>query len=211
MIQDDPSVIDPILEELKTTFYTHKTKSISFRKTQLRNLIRGLNELNSKFEKALEEDLGYSKFNTYAFSQIISINDIENILKNIDEWAKPRNADTSLFVGPALSYVLPEPFGVALVLSAWNYPVYTSIPPVAAAIAAGNCVVLKPSELAPSTSNVLNELFTKYLDSSCFRVIEGKVEIAKNIIEKPFDLIFFTGSPEKGKLVAQVNFFIFIY
>jgi aldehyde dehydrogenase (NAD+) len=67
-------------------------------------------------------------------------------------------------------------------------------------------VILKPSELAPRTSNVLNELFAKYLDNSCYRVIEGKIEVAKNIIEKPFDLIFFTGSPEKGKLIAQVEF-----
>jgi len=206
MIPDDPSVINPILNELKVSFFSQKTKSIKFRKEQLRNLLKGLKELNEKFEAALATDLGYNAFNTFAFSQSISVNDIENILQNIDQWAKARSADTSLLVGPAFSYILPEPYGVSLILSAWNYPVYTSIPPVAAAIAAGNCVILKPSELAPRTSNVLNELFAKYLDNSCYRVIEGKIEVAKNIIEKPFDLIFFTGSPEKGKLIAQVEF-----
>lgn len=210
MIPDDPTVIDPILTELKASFFAQKTKSLSYRKSQLRSLLTGLRELNEKFEAALKQDLGYNSFTTFAFSQAISVNDIENILQNIDQWAKPRPADTSLLVGPAFSYVLPEPFGVALVLSAWNYPVYTSVPPVAAAIAAGNCVILKPSELAPKTSNVLNELFSKYLDNSCYRVIEGKIEVAKNIIEKPFDLMFFTGSPEKGKLVAMVkNPFLF--
>lgn len=69
-----------------------------------------------------------------------------------------------MLVGPAFSYIKPEPFGVALVISAWNYPVYTALPPVASAIAAGNCVVLKPSEMAPHTSNVLKALFEKYLD-----------------------------------------------
>ncbi len=201
---DDPTVIDPILEELKTSFFNQKTKPLQFRKVQLRNLIKGLNELNEKFETALAQDLGYNSFNTFVFSQMISILNVEDNLHNLEEWAKPRVADTSLIVGPAISYVLPEPYGVALVLSAWNYPVFTSIPPVAVAIAAGNCVILKPSELAPATSLVLNELFTKYLDNSCYRVIEGKVEVAKAIIEKAFDFIFFTGSPEKGKLVGQV-------
>jgi aldehyde dehydrogenase (NAD+) len=105
-------------------------------------------------------------------------------------------------VGPAKSYVVPEPFGVALVLSAWNYPVYTAIPPVATAIAAGNCVVLKPSEMAPNCSKVMVELFDKYLDKNCFRVIEGQIEVSKAITSKPFDVIVFTGSPEKGRLVA---------
>ena len=205
MIADDPTVIDPILQELKTSFFNQKTKPLQFRKAQLRNLIKGLNELNEKFETALAQDLGYNSFNTYVFSQMISILDVEDNLNHLEEWAKPRAADTSLIVGPAISYILPEPYGVALVLSAWNYPVFTSIPPVSAAIAAGNCVILKPSELAPATSVALNELFTKYLDNSCYRVIEGKVEVAKAIIEKPFDFIFFTGSPEKGKLVGQVS------
>ena len=210
MIQDDPLIIDPILKELKASFLSQKTKPLQFRKQQLKNLLKGLQELNGKFESALAQDLGYNQFNTLVFSQSISISDIENILHNIDEWAKPRYAETSLLVGPARSYVLPEPYGVALVLSAWNYPIYTALSPIAAVIAAGNCAVLKPSELAPNSSNVLHELFTKYLDNSCYRVIEGKIEVAKSIIEKPFDLIFFTGSPEKGKLVAQVSNHIII-
>lgn len=208
MIADDPSIIEPVLQELKLSFLSQKTKPIKFRKEQLRNLMRGLHELNGKFEQALAQDLGYTPFNTFAFSQQITLNHIKNLLKNIDEWSKARPADTSLFIGPAVSYILPEPFGVVLVLAAWNYPVYTSVPPVATAIAAGNCVVLKPSELAPETSNVLNELFTKYMDNSCFRVIEGKIDVAKAVIEKPFDLMFFTGSPEKGKIVAQVLIFL---
>lgn len=90
-----------------------------------------------------------------------------------------------------------------LVLAAWNYPVYVALPPMAAAIAAGNCVVLKPSEMAPYTSKVLLKLVSEYLDPTCFRVIEGGSEVAKTITSKNFDLIIFTGSSEKGKLVAK--------
>lgn len=93
------------------------------------------------------------------FSLIISKLEAKDSLENFEKWAKPRKADTPFVVGPANSYVLPEPLGVVLVLSAWNYPIYTAVPPLAQAIAAGNCVILKPSELAPHSSKVLVKLF----------------------------------------------------
>jgi len=95
-----------------------------------------------------------------------------------------------------------EPFGVALVISAWNYPVYTAIPPFATAIAAGNCAVLKPSELAPHSSGVIKKLFDKYMNPEFYQCIEGKVEVAKAITKLPFDIICFTGSTMTGRLVA---------
>ena len=95
-----------------------------------------------------------------------------------------------------------EPFGVALVISAWNYPIYTAIPPFATAVAAGNCVILKPSELAPHTSNVIKKWFDKYLDSNFYQCIEGKIEVAKAVTKQPSDIICFTGSTMTGRLVA---------
>mmetsp|Transcript_47402 Transcript_47402/g.72443 ORF Transcript_47402/g.72443 Transcript_47402/m.72443 type:complete len:90 (-) Transcript_47402:303-572(-) len=89
----------------------------------------------------------------------------------MSEWTKPEEVDTSMLVGPAKSYTILEPLGVVLVMPAWNYPVYTSIPNVAASIAAGNCIIMKPSELAENSSLVLDELFEKYLDQSCYRCI----------------------------------------
>jgi aldehyde dehydrogenase (NAD+) len=103
-----------------------------------------------------------------------------------------------------------EPLGVALVVSAWNYPVYTAIPQAAAAIAAGNCVILKPSELAAETSGVIKRLFDQHMDpsklqaySEYFRVIEGRVEVAKAVTRLPVDIICFTGSTATGRLVAM--------
>ena len=95
-----------------------------------------------------------------------------------------------------------EPFGVALVISAWNYPVYTAIPPFATAVAAGNCAILKPSELAPHTSGVIKKWFDKYLNPDFYRCIEGKVEVAKAVAKLPLDIICFTGSTMTGRLVA---------
>jgi aldehyde dehydrogenase (NAD+) len=95
-----------------------------------------------------------------------------------------------------------EPLGVALVISAWNYPIYTAIPLAAAAIAAGNCVILKPSELAPHSSGVIKKLFEKYLNPEFFQVIEGRVEVAKAVTRLPVDVICFTGSTMTGRLVA---------
>ena len=94
----------------------------------------------------------------------ITVTEIEDSIANMTTWAKTRSLDTTIMSGPAFTYIKPEPYGVALVMSAWNYPLYTAIPPLVQAIAAGNCVVLKPSEIAPNTSKVLTQLIEKYLD-----------------------------------------------
>jgi aldehyde dehydrogenase (NAD+) len=95
-----------------------------------------------------------------------------------------------------------EPLGVALVISAWNYPVYTAIPQVAAAIAAGNCVILKPSELASHSSGVIKKLFDNYMNPDFYQCIEGRIEVAKTVTKLPVDVICFTGSTATGRLVA---------
>lgn len=98
---------------------------------------------------------------------------MKHTLENFEKWSKPVKKETPLLIGPASSMLIPEPYGTCLVMSAWNYPVYTSIPPMAQAMAAGNCVILKPSEMAPHTSNVLKKLVESYLDKGCYFCIEG--------------------------------------
>ena len=106
------------------------------------------------------------------------LGDIEHTYDSIDSLTKPESVDTGLLTGPAFSWIKPEPFGVCLVLGAWNYPLPTSLPMVATALAAGNCVCLKPSELSPNTSNVMAKLFKNYLDNSALICLEGAIEIA---------------------------------
>lgn len=121
------------------------------------------------------KDLGWNEWLTDLFSNSITDGELQHILSNLDSWSKKETIPTPLALGLASCYTVKEPLGVALVLAAWNYAVYTALPFVAAAIAAGNCVVLKPSELAPHSSHVLKELFDKYLDPRFYRCIEGKV------------------------------------
>jgi len=203
MISDDPSVIRPALDDLRKNFLTGKTLPLKYRKQQLNNLLRGLKELEPKFHAALQKDLNANEMMSYMLSTCLTIEDIKHTLAHIDKWNKPKSVDTPLVIGPGRSYIQPEPYGVALVIGAWNYPVATAVPYLATAIAAGNCCIVKPSEVSAHTSNVIAELVDKYLDKDCYRCIEGQVEVAKAITKEKFDLIVFTGSTEKGKLVAK--------
>jgi len=203
MIADDPSVIQPILAQLKKSFMSKRTLPLEYRRQQLLNLKRGVKELEPKIQIAQKKDIGMTPIMTKMLTTNLLLDEIKNCLKNLNHWTKLEKIDVPLLLGPGTSYTKPEPLGVALVISAWNYPLTTSIPYVISAIAAGNCCVIKPSELAPNASNIIAELFDKYLDKDCYRCIEGKVEVAKAIIKEPFDIIVFTGSTDKGKLVAK--------
>ena len=118
------------------------------------------------------------------------------------EWSKPVVVDTPVFAGPGKSSIIPEPLGVIAVLAAWNYPIYTFIGPIQGVIGAGNCALMKPSELAPHVSHALAKLCEKYLDNRYYKVVQGQAEVAKKITSMRFDMIVFTGSTQKGKLVA---------
>lgn len=144
-IPDDPKDLPKVLEDLQTNFQTHITKDIKFRREQLKNLIRGHNELKSKIAAAMKKDLGWNEWLTDLFSNSITDGEMQHILANLDTWNKKEVIPTPLSLGFASCYTVREPLGVALVIAAWNYAVYTALPFAAAAIAAGNCVVLKPS------------------------------------------------------------------
>lgn len=106
-------------------------------------------------------------------------------------------------LAPAKTRIKYEPLGVVLIFGSWNYPYVVNIKPLCAAITSGNCAVVKPSEMAPFSSKVIKDLVEKYLDKDCYAVIEGGMEVAIKISQYPWDLICFTGSTQKGKLVAE--------
>ena len=203
MISDNPSIVVPIFNELKATFASSKTLSTKYRKEQLINLVTGLKALEQKFHTALNKDLNASETFSMIYNVGACISAVQYCIAELDGWAKPKSIDTPIALAPAKSYLQPEPYGVTLVMGAWNYPLISTIPYVAAAISAGNCVILKPSELSGNISNTLAELFENYLDKDTYRCVEGQVEVASELVRQPFDCIVFTGSPEKGKLVAK--------
>jgi aldehyde dehydrogenase (NAD+) len=128
--------------------------------------------------------------------------EIDHAIVNLSNWVKPITVDTPVYLGPAKSRIIYEPLGVVCIMGSWNFPLYTVLAPFIDVIAAGNCAVLKPSEISPNTLKKLKALIARTMDTNCYICLEGQVEVAKALSLTKFDCICFTGSSEKGKLVA---------
>jgi aldehyde dehydrogenase (NAD+) len=144
--------------------------------------------------EGIEKDLGRGAFYGY-ISEIHLIKvEIQHTIDHLKTWMKETVVDTPVIVGPGKSFIQAEPLGVICVMAAWNYPYYTLMGPASQVIAAGNCCILKPSELSPNCSNAITKLCKKYLDPKYYKVIEGKAEVSKKLTSMRFDMIVFTGS-----------------
>jgi aldehyde dehydrogenase (NAD+) len=164
--------------------------------------MKGLNAMSADLSKAVTADLAKDDFSNWLFEVRMLEREIEHGLKHLKGWMKDECVDTPLMLGPAKSYLQKEPLGVVAVLGSWNYPLATALGPVISAILAGNCVILKPSEMAPYTAKAVKTLFARFLDLSAYQCINGGVNVAIRTTSSKVDLIIFTGSTEKGKLVA---------
>ena len=192
-----------IVSEQRAFFYTHQTKSIDYRLEQLSKLEKLLKSNESLLNEAIYKDFKKSVFDTYATELALIYHDIKYAKKNIYKWSKVKRVGTNFLNFPAKSYIVPEPLGVCLVIGAWNYPYQLTLSPVVAAIAAGNTVVIKPSEIASHTSSLMAKLINENFDSKYLKVIEGGVAETTLLLENKFDKIFFTGSPQVGKIIYQ--------
>jgi aldehyde dehydrogenase (NAD+) len=186
---------------LRQTFEAGHTRPLAWRRTQLQALLAMLEENEDEFVRALKEDLGRPAMEAFGADIGATRVDVKHTLKHFEAWAKPRKASMPITVQPAKGRVIPEPLGVALVIAPWNYPIQLLLAPVAAALAAGNCVVAKPSELAPACSAVLARIIPKYLDDQAVVVVEGGVPETTALLEQRFDHILFTGSTNVGRVV----------
>ena len=192
-----------VVSEQRAFFYTHQTKSIDYRLEQLSKLEKLLKSNESLLNEAIYKDFKKSVFDTYATELALIYHDIKYAKKNIYKWSKVKRVGTNFLNFPAKSYIVPEPLGVCLVIGAWNYPYQLTLSPVVAAIAAGNTAVIKPSEIAPHTSSLMAKLINENFDSKYLKVIEGGVVETTLLLENKFDKIFFTGSPQVGKIIYQ--------
>ena len=147
-----------IVSQQRAFFYTHQTKSIDYRLKQLNKLEKLLKSNENLLNEAIYKDFKKSTFDTYTTELALIYHDIKHAKRNIYKWSKVKRVGTNLLNFPAKSYILPEPLGVCLVIGAWNYPYQLTLSPVVAAIAAGNTVVIKPSELAVNTSALMAKL-----------------------------------------------------
>ncbi|MEM7143121.1 MAG: aldehyde dehydrogenase family protein [Actinomycetota bacterium] len=192
-----------IVAGVREVYDSGRTRPMEWRLEQLDGLVRMLKMEGSRFEEALAKDLGKPAIEGFAADVGSTATEIAAMRKHAPRFAKPRKARLPMASQPGKGYVVPEPLGVALIVAPWNYPVQLLLLPMAAAIAAGNAVIAKPSEVAESTSNLLAELIPRYCDPEAIAVVEGDVAVATDLLEERFDHIFYTGSTDVGRIVYQ--------
>ncbi len=192
-----------LVEKQKQYFRTGATKDIAYRLNALQTLRDGIKNHEQKFIDALKADLNKSEFEAYSTEIGIVLEEIRFTLKHLRKWAKPQKVKTPLTHIGSTGYIYPEPYGTALIISPWNYPFQLAIAPLIGAIAAGNCSILKPSELTPKTSAVLGELIHALFPEEYITVVQGGVETSQALLQEKTDTIFFTGSVPVGKIVME--------
>ncbi|MFG2822614.1 aldehyde dehydrogenase family protein [Kitasatospora sp. NPDC048365] len=186
---------------LHGTFATGRTKPLAWRKAQLRALRRLLVDQEAAFAAALHADLGKSATEAYTTEIGFTVNEIDHTLRHLDRWLRPRRVRVPLSLRPARARAVREPLGTVLIVSPWNYPLQLALAPLVGAIAAGNCALVKPSELAPATSAALAHWLPRVLDRDAVAVVEGGVPETTALLEQRFDHVFYTGNGTVARVV----------
>ncbi|MFB2933723.1 aldehyde dehydrogenase [Aerosakkonemataceae cyanobacterium BLCC-F154] len=194
--------VPEILQQQQQFFSSGKTKDIAFRLTQLRNLKQAVLDNKDEIIDALKADLNKPTFESY-LTEIGVIKEIDYAIKNLKNWSKPKKVATPLEQLPGSAFIYPEPLGLVLIIAPWNYPFYLTISPLVGAIAAGNCAIVKPSEISQHTSSIIAKIFAKTFDTAYISVVEGGVETSQQLLQQKFDRIFFTGGTAIGKIVME--------
>ena len=188
---------------LRKTFATGRTRNLEWRKEQLRALKQLMVENETKIADALEKDLGRSPFEAWLADVASTSGECAYAAKNVGKWAKRRHRLLEMSQLPGRGWVEYEPYGTVLIIGAWNFPFALTLGPAVGAIAAGNTLVLKPSEVAPASSALMAELVPRYLDTDAIAVIEGDGAVSQELIAQGFDHLLFTGGTEIGRKVYE--------
>lgn len=184
-------------------FRTERTKDLTFRIDALQKLRTAIKNNEKNLMDALRADLNKSEFDAYTSEIGFVLEELRFTIKHLRSWVKPRRVKTPLTHIGSTSYIYSEPHGVTLVIAPWNYPFQLAIAPLIGAIAAGNCAVIKPSELTPKTSELLGKLIRELFSDEYIAVVQGGVETSQALLREPFDYIFFTGSVPVGKVIME--------
>ncbi|HSQ77339.1 MAG TPA: aldehyde dehydrogenase [Nitrospirota bacterium] len=199
----DKSHILNLIGNHRAFFSTGRTKDLSFRIDQLKILRQAIISNESAIFDALKKDLNKPAYEAYGGDTAVVINEIDYVLKHLWSWAKPKRVRTPLAYFPSRSFVLPEPYGVALIIGPWNFPFQLLLGPLVGAIAAGNCVLLKPPIAVPHSTRLIAKLVHGNFDPDYISLVEGGAETGQMLLEEQFDYIFFTGGAATGRLVMQ--------
>lgn len=195
--QDIPGIV----QRARERFNEDVTRPLAWRDAQLAGLAEFVTKEADAIQEALRDDLRKADFESYMAEIWPLTIEVADARKNLKRWTSPRNVKTPSVLKPASGVLRPDPLGVVLIVSPWNYPMNLVLAPLVGAIAAGNCAVLKPSELAPATSRLLAERLSNYVDSECFPVVEGAVPETTALLDQRFDHICYTGGARVARIV----------
>lgn len=200
-----PQDFKAIYSTLFETFRSKHTKSLAWRKWQLKQLWWMISDNEDAIVEALASDLNRHRFESYASDLLGLKSDIIEHIEHLEEWAADERVATAGFLMGTLgkARLRKEPLGVALIIGAWNFPFLLILQPVIAAVAAGCCVLMKPSELATASQSLLVKLTTSYLDTSAISIVTGGPKETSYILEHKFDHIFFTGSAKVARFISS--------
>ena len=196
-------MIKDILQTQRDFFQTQQTKDVAFRKQSLKRLQEEIVKREDAICDALYADFKKPKFETLAAETQFVLAELNYTLKKIDSWASPTRVSASWMNWPSSDYIYKEPYGAVLIIAPWNYPFQLAIAPLIGAIAAGNTAVVKPSEVTPHTAAIISEIIKAVFDPAHVTVVEGGVEVSQQLLAETWDYIFFTGSPQVGKIVYE--------
>ena len=192
-----------ILENQKKFFESGKSRNINFIKRKLQQLKNSILKNEEVIYSALHKDLKKSKFEAYISEIGILISEIDLVIKNIHKWSKPKKIRSSMLNFPSNDFIISEPYGCTLVIAPWNYPFQLAISPIISAIASGNTIVLKPSEITKHTGEIIKTLLSDIFEENHLKVVLGGVPETTQLLNLRWDYIFFTGSVEVGKIIAK--------
>ena len=199
----NPHTIEATVTALHRHFATGATKPRSWRREQLLALRALLTENSAEIQQALARDLGKSALEAHMTEIGITVSAIDYALKNLKKWTAPRRLNVPLSLMPGRASLVREPLGTVLIIAPWNYPVQLLFAPLIGALAAGNTVVLKPSEVAEEVSHLLAQLVPQYLDQQAIALVEGGVQETTELLAQRFDHIFYTGNGQVGRIIVH--------
>jgi aldehyde dehydrogenase (NAD+) len=195
------TTISDTMARLRRTFASGRTRDRRWRLDQLVAIERFCDERETEIAEAIGRDLGRNAFDSW-FGEIVGTKaEVAHARKHLKRWMRKQREHVPLTQQPGSAWVQYEPLGTALVIGPWNYPVVLTLSPLVAAIAAGNCVVIKPSELAPATSALLAAELPNYLDPDAIAVVEGDGAVTQELLAQGFDHALFTGGTEVGRKI----------
>lgn len=192
-----------VAASLRSHFETGATKSLEWRLGQLDALEHFLREREADIFDALRQDVGKPPNESYGAEVGSTLAELSFAKKRLPAWMKPERVSTPMVAQPGRSFIVREPLGVAMIIAPWNYPLQTAVLPLVGALAAGNCVLVKPSEVAPATSALLAKWLPRYLDPKAVQVFEGGVPETTALLREKWDHIFYTGNGTVGRIVME--------